>query len=124
MTELETLMRAKMYVDKLANGVNPLTDEPVLESDVVNNVRISRCLFYVSSVLSKVIDKNQVRKLTDKFTEDTEFREFVSKYMSTFEDLLARAEQTERSDVLTTVLLGSEAGHLYTLLFKIFSHEA
>lgn len=55
MTELETLERAKMYVDKLANGVNPLNDEPVDEDDIVNNVRISRCLFYVSSVLEKVI---------------------------------------------------------------------
>ena len=56
MTELETLKRAKMYVDKLANGVNPLNDEHVKDDDVINNVRISRCLFYVSSVLSKVID--------------------------------------------------------------------
>ena len=74
MTELETLMRAKMYVDKLANGVNPLTDEPVLESDVVNNVRISRCLFYVSSVLSKVIDNGgEVKQVTvspDNFQAD------------------------------------------------------
>lgn len=56
MTELKTLERARMYVDKLANGVNPLNDEPVNDDDIVNNVRISRCLFYVSSVLSKVID--------------------------------------------------------------------
>lgn len=55
MTELETLERAKMYVDKLANGVNPLNDEPVDDADIVNNVRISRCLFFVSSVLEKVI---------------------------------------------------------------------
>lgn len=55
MTELETLQRAKMYVDKLANGINPLTDQPVNEGDVINHVRISRCLFYVSSVLQQVI---------------------------------------------------------------------
>ncbi len=41
MTELETLQRAKMYVDKLANGINPLTDQPVDEGDVINHVRIS-----------------------------------------------------------------------------------
>lgn len=56
MTELETLERARMYIEKLANGINPLNDEPVSDSDIVNNVRITRCLFYVSSVLSKVID--------------------------------------------------------------------
>ena len=56
MTELETMQRAKMYLDKLANGVDPLTDRPVPDSDCINQVRISRCLFYVSDVLRKVIE--------------------------------------------------------------------
>ena len=60
MTELETLQRAKMYLDKLANGVNPLTDLPVAETDVVNNVRISRCLFYVSDVLRQLIERGRL----------------------------------------------------------------
>lgn len=55
MTDHEILCRAKTYIDKLANGIDPLTDEPVRENDIVNNVRISRCLFYVSGVLDKVI---------------------------------------------------------------------
>ena len=56
MTELETLQRAKMYIDKLANGINPLDDTPVKYDDIINNVRISRCLFYVSDTLRKVIE--------------------------------------------------------------------
>ncbi|MBQ3901676.1 MAG: hypothetical protein II736_08150 [Clostridia bacterium] len=56
MTELEILERAKTYLDKLANGVDPTTDFPVAEHDCVNNVRISRCLFYVSDVLRRVIE--------------------------------------------------------------------
>lgn len=56
MTELETMQRAKMYLDKLANGINPLTDQPAPDSDCINQVRISRCLFYVSDVLRKVIE--------------------------------------------------------------------
>lgn len=59
MTEKELLIHAKNYIDKLANGINPLTGEPVADDDIVNNVRISRCLFYVSSVLKSVIDKQQ-----------------------------------------------------------------
>ena len=55
MTELETMQRAKMYIDKMANGINPLTDKAVNEDDMINNVRISRCLFYVSTVLDKAI---------------------------------------------------------------------
>lgn len=56
MTELEKMQRAKMYIDKLANGIDPLTDKEVPEDTVVNQVRISRCLFYVSDILAKVID--------------------------------------------------------------------
>lgn len=56
MTEIETMQRAKMYVDKLANGINPLTDQPVCATDCINQVRISRCLFYVSDILRRVIE--------------------------------------------------------------------
>lgn len=56
MTELEKLERAKMYIDSLAQGENPLSGERLPEEDIVNNIRIARCLFYVSEVLGKVID--------------------------------------------------------------------
>ena len=56
MTELETLQRAKMYIDKMANGINPLDDTPIKDDDIINNVRVSRCLFFVSDTLRKVIE--------------------------------------------------------------------
>ena len=56
MTDLEILQRAKQYIDSLANGYDPLSGNPVRDDDVINQVRISRCLFYVSGVLQKVID--------------------------------------------------------------------
>lgn len=60
MTELEIMQHAKTYLDKLAHGINPLTNEPVPEEEVVNNVRISRCLFFVSDVLRRVIENGGV----------------------------------------------------------------
>lgn len=60
MTELETMQRAKTYIDKLANGIDPLTDEVINDDSVINNVRISRCLFYVSGVIQGVIDNGGV----------------------------------------------------------------
>ena len=56
MTELEKLERAKLYIDKLAEGLNPLNDTRLPESDIVNNVRISRCFFFVSDILRQVIE--------------------------------------------------------------------
>lgn len=61
-TELEIMMHAKDYLDKLANGINPLTDEVLPETDIVNQVRISRCLFFVSDVLRQVIEKGGLKK--------------------------------------------------------------
>lgn len=43
MTELEILQRAKMYIDKMAKGINPLDDTAVKDDDIIKNVRISRC---------------------------------------------------------------------------------
>lgn len=55
MTELETMQRAKMYMDKLAQGIDPITNQEVPEDSVLNNVRLARCFFYVSGVLEQVI---------------------------------------------------------------------
>lgn len=60
MTELEKIAYAKSYIEKLANGVNPLTDQVVSDMDVINNVRISRCLFYVSDLLRQILDNDGI----------------------------------------------------------------
>ncbi len=60
MTELEKIERAKMYIDKLANGVNPIDDSIVPEQDAINNVRLSRCFFFVSDVLRQVIENGGI----------------------------------------------------------------
>ena len=60
MTELEIMQHAKTYLDKLAQGIDPLTNREVPEDDIINNARISRCLFYVSDVLRQVIENGGV----------------------------------------------------------------
>lgn len=55
MTELEKIERAKMYMDKLANGINPIDDTMAPDDDLINNVRLSRCFFFVSDVLRQVM---------------------------------------------------------------------
>ena len=42
MDETAKLIRAKMYIDKLANGINPIDDTLASDTDVINNVRVSR----------------------------------------------------------------------------------
>lgn len=57
MTELERLDQARIYMEKLANGIDPLTDQPIPEGEVVNHVQISRCLFYVSGLLRQLTER-------------------------------------------------------------------
>ena len=58
LNENEKLLKAKSYPDKLANGINPITNELASENDTINNIHISRCLFYVSDVLRNLIENN------------------------------------------------------------------
>ena len=55
MTELETMQRAKMYMDKLAQGIDPISGLELPEDSALNNVRLARCFFYVSGILDQVI---------------------------------------------------------------------
>lgn len=56
MTEFEKMERARVYLDKLANGVDPLTDQELPNDTILNNVRLARCFFYASDVLRRVIE--------------------------------------------------------------------
>lgn len=60
MTDLEIMQHAKDYLDKLAKGIDPLTGREVPENDIINNIRISRCLNYVSDVLRQLIENGGV----------------------------------------------------------------
>ena len=73
MTELEIMQHAKNYLDKLAQGIDPLTGLEVPENDVINNVHISRCLFYVSDVLRQVIENGGIQVKTVKNSEKMPF---------------------------------------------------
>ena len=63
MTELEKIAYAKSFIDKLANGINPLDDTPIPEGNLANNVRLSRCFFYVSNILGQVYENGGIGKV-------------------------------------------------------------
>ncbi|MBQ8850059.1 MAG: hypothetical protein IJ011_07005 [Clostridia bacterium] len=69
MTDLEKIAYTKTFIDKLANGINPLDDTPIPEGDIANNVRLSRCFFYVSDILRQVIENGGVERPAKKAKE-------------------------------------------------------
>lgn len=50
------------WINKLANGMNPLDGSALPDIDIVNNVHISRCLFYVSHLLEDAGKKTSSRQ--------------------------------------------------------------
>ena len=73
MTEFEKIAYAKSFIDKLANGINPLDDTPIPNDDIANNVRLSRCFFYVSTILQKEIDRERRKATKEKKPERLPF---------------------------------------------------
>ena len=66
MADVEKVIKAKMYIDKLANGIDPVTNKAVPMDSTINNIHVSRCLFYVSGILNQVIENNGNLKARSK----------------------------------------------------------
>lgn len=65
MTEIEKIERAKAYMEKLANGINPIDNTMAPDEDIINNVRLSRCFFFVSDVLRQVIENGGTKPVAN-----------------------------------------------------------
>lgn len=63
---IELLNRAKEYIEKLANGINPTTGELIQNDSVINDAKIIRCLFFVKDVLDDNINKCMKTKRKEK----------------------------------------------------------
>ena len=50
------MKRAQDYLLKLAEGTDPISGSELPEDTTLNNVRLSRCFYYVADILAKVID--------------------------------------------------------------------
>lgn len=55
LTEKEKLQRAKMYMLKLADGIDPISNSK-MEDSVLNNERLSKCFLYVAQVLEERVE--------------------------------------------------------------------
>ena len=66
MTEIEKIELAKEYILKLANGISPLDDSLIKDDDIVNNVKLSRCFFFVGDILNQVLQNGGTKKIKEK----------------------------------------------------------
>lgn len=96
MEELEKLKRAKMYIEKLANGINPITDAELPADTVLNNVRLSRCFFYVSGILQECISNGGVTKRTARSGQRFFITEEQAKAITILDTEVYMKDLTER----------------------------
>ena len=97
MTENEKILYAKSFIDKMANGINPLDNTSIPEGELLNNVRISRCLFYVSELLEKMTENETVKNKTEPKLPFYATEEQISKFDYTFHPITA-SEIIKRMD--------------------------
>lgn len=65
MYDLKLLKRAKLYVDAMSQGINPMNGEYVKETDSLSQEKIQNCMVYISQILNDVIQRNE-RKQSGK----------------------------------------------------------
>jgi hydroxymethylpyrimidine pyrophosphatase-like HAD family hydrolase len=94
MTEVERIAYAKSFIDKLANGINPIDDTPIPDGDIANHVRLSRCFFYVSGILQKEIDSERRKEAKTKKAERLPFT-ITREQLENFEEFVMTLDNIE-----------------------------
>lgn len=113
MTELETMQRAKTYLDKLAQGIDPITNQEIPEDSTLNNLRLARCFFYVSDVLEQVIanggviggkSKLQAFSITMEQLAKVQISQEPIRVTQLVDRISAAADNTQMKKLRTTVI--------------------
>lgn len=79
----KTLETAIIYVKRLAEGNNPINNQPMEEDTVLNNPNVIRCMYFVREVLEEVYNNNGATKKKAEKTAsaiETFPREVLSQY--------------------------------------------
>lgn len=68
--------------------------------------------------LAKNMTKQQILEIRKLYEKNMDFRNMVTKYLSDFETLVARARMNEHAGVLLSVISGADIGKVYYILAK------
>ncbi len=55
MNDLDVMKRAKMYLDQLSQGIDPITGSSLSREDPLGGERLKKCFAYTAGVLERVI---------------------------------------------------------------------
>lgn len=67
-SEFEKIDKAKLVLQKIAKGVNPLTGEVIEKDSFLNDAKIIRCFYFVTEILDNVM-KGAYNSRSNKLSE-------------------------------------------------------
>ena len=70
MIDKQKLYTSKLYMEKLANGINPLDDSELPQDSLLNDVALCRCFVFCADILGQVIDNHGAVKRTPESMKD------------------------------------------------------
>ncbi len=62
MAEVEKLLKAKYYCEKLANGIDPISDKVMPADSVLNQVQLARLFFFLKEYIGEEISPSNKSK--------------------------------------------------------------
>jgi len=65
MTDADMIARAKMYMEKLASGINPLTGERLTDGECAAEARMRRCFEFTAGVLDSAYKREIDREIRE-----------------------------------------------------------
>ncbi|NQU56481.1 MAG: hypothetical protein HQ513_04545, partial [Rhodospirillales bacterium] len=68
-------------------------------------------------------EKARLASIKQRYQNDQEFRNYVSRYMDEFKNFLSEARKRDQQGVLSTIFLSSDMGKLYMVLTQALGRE-
>ncbi len=73
---------------------------------------------------AKTITRAQAEAVRGLYQNNSEFREYVTRYMGEFDALMKVTRNNERAEVLTAIFTSSDMGRLYMVIARALNREA
>ena len=108
-------------LQSLAVDMNRLLETEVSEDDWRRYNRGERGIF-VRKILG-FREKSKLAVIREHYQEDRGFRDYVTRYLKQFHNLIEEAGKRDQENVMNTTLLSSDMGKLFMLLNRALGRE-
>ena len=112
---------ASIVLQSLAIDMNRILETELSEDDWQRYSKGEKGLF-VRKMLG-MRERSRLAAVAQRYREDSEFREYVNRYIAQFEGALGEAKKRDMDGVLATTFLTADVGKVYMLLIRAIGRE-